>query len=111
MSHLIETLGRLVKAERAAGRGETFVLTYTGPVDREIIGHPGWHQGCDAPTNVEVDELADHGWVRITDSEVNPTLRHHGCRPRRMGPSPSENRSRDRGRSRALRRKGLMSLR
>ncbi len=72
MSHLIETLGRLVKAERAAGRGETFVLTYTGPVDREIIGHPGWHQGCDAPTNVEVDELADHGWVRITDSRGKP---------------------------------------
>ncbi len=64
---LVEILGRLVEADRAAGRSETFVLVYTGGGGRELIGHPGWEEGSEAPSDIEVDELADHRWVRITD--------------------------------------------
>jgi hypothetical protein len=65
VTELVEILGRLVEADRAAGRSDTFVLIYTGGLNREIIGHAGWPEGMDAPTDVEVDDLADEGWVRI----------------------------------------------
>lgn len=64
----IEILGRLVEADRVAGRAETFVLVFSG-AGHEIIGHPGWPAGTEAPSDIEVDELADTGWVRITDRD------------------------------------------
>jgi hypothetical protein len=66
LSDLIEILGRLVEANRAVGRSETFVLAYTasGP---EIIGHGGWREDAQTPSDAEVDDLAEQGWVRITD--------------------------------------------
>lgn len=64
MIDLIEILGRLVEADRVSGRQDTFVLIYAGGA-WEIIGHPGWAEDAKAPSNVEVDELADQGWVRV----------------------------------------------
>jgi hypothetical protein len=69
MTDPIETLGRLVDANRAAGRNQMFVLTYPGGPAPELVGHPGWQQGSEAPTTAEVDDMADRGWVQIVDIE------------------------------------------
>jgi hypothetical protein len=60
-----EILAELVAADEATDTSEAFVLTYTalGPV---IVGHPGWPQEQNAPTTVEIDELEELGWVKIT---------------------------------------------
>jgi hypothetical protein len=59
-----EILCGLVAADEAAGEAQLFVLTYTaqGPV---ILGHPGWPGDERPPSSVEVDDLAERGWVRI----------------------------------------------
>jgi hypothetical protein len=62
-----EVLGALVAADEAAGEPDIFVLTYTGSGPR-FASHPGWPDERPAPTHIRVDELADHGWVRITQS-------------------------------------------
>jgi hypothetical protein len=64
----IDILGPLVAADDAVGESRTFTLTYTGGFDqRVLIGHAGWPQEQPAPSDAMVDELADRGWVRITD--------------------------------------------
>jgi hypothetical protein len=59
-----DLLAALVAADQAADEAELFVLTYTGngPV---IIGHPGWPEDAAPPSSVEVDRLAERGWVSI----------------------------------------------
>jgi hypothetical protein len=59
-----DLLSALVAADEAAGEAELFVLTYTGngPV---IIGHRGWPEDAAPPSSVEVDRLAERGWVSI----------------------------------------------
>jgi hypothetical protein len=59
-----DLLAALVAADRAAGEAELFVLTYTGngPV---IVGHAGWQEDAEPPSSVEVDRLAERGWVSI----------------------------------------------
>jgi hypothetical protein len=63
-----ELLGLLARANEAAGKDDVFVLHYThgGP---EIIGHAGWPDHVEPPSNIEVDELVDQGWVRVMRSE------------------------------------------
>jgi hypothetical protein len=58
----------LVKADEAAGEPEMFVLYYTQG-SRIIIGHPGWPQEQNAPSDVQVDELEDQGWVRVNERD------------------------------------------
>lgn len=62
----LEMLGALVAADEAAGEPKTFTLTYTGGFDtRVLIGHSGWPQEQQAPSDVQVDELDARGWVRV----------------------------------------------
>jgi hypothetical protein len=71
MTELIELLGKLVEADRAARhsdrprRVDSFLLVFSGG-RYQIIGHPEWDERSDAPSEFDVDDLADRGWVRIT---------------------------------------------
>jgi hypothetical protein len=60
-----EALGALVAADEAAGQPDVFVLTYTGAGPR-FASHPGWPDEKPAPSHIQVDELEDHGWIRVT---------------------------------------------
>jgi hypothetical protein len=57
----------LVEADEAAGEPDIFVLYYPGGGERpSIIGHGGWPEDAPPPSSVEVDEMEDRGWVRVT---------------------------------------------
>jgi|BarGraIncu00222A_1022003.scaffolds.fasta_scaffold39704_2 hypothetical protein len=64
-----EVLGLLVAADNAAREPGTFLLVYVGGGGREIIGHAGWPDDAHAPSDLQVDELADLGWVRLTGED------------------------------------------
>ena len=59
-----DLLAEIVAADELADEPQVFVVGYSwdGPV---IIGHPGWPEDQKAPADVEIDELAERGWVRI----------------------------------------------
>ncbi len=63
-----DLLAGLVAADEAAGAPDIFVLHYTGlgPV---IVGHRGWSEDVEPPSGIEVDRLAERGWVSIDRSE------------------------------------------
>ena len=69
MSQVIEILGELVAADEAAGEPHVFVLVYTMSDHAEFVGHPGWPDDAPVPSSLVVDDLADRGWVRISESE------------------------------------------
>lgn len=66
MASAYEILGSLITADEVASEPNVFVLIYTGGGDRTFTGHPGWHEAGYVPSEIEVDELEDRGWVRVT---------------------------------------------
>ncbi len=70
MRDLYDILGVLVQADEAAGEPDLFVLYYRaeGPT---IIGHPGWPEDAQPPSNVEVDDLETQGSVRVASIDGN----------------------------------------
>ncbi|MGO9974395.1 MAG: hypothetical protein ACLP01_16645 [Solirubrobacteraceae bacterium] len=70
MGDILEILGVLVAADETAGEPHTFTLGYGGS-GRFIAGHPGWPEDGVAPSHVEVDELADLGYVRVERRDGN----------------------------------------
>ena len=59
------SLGRLVAADEAAGGPQTFSLFRAMSSLPEFAGHPGWPEDTAAPSEHQVDELAELGWVRL----------------------------------------------
>lgn len=68
MRDAYEILGALVRADEAADEPQIFVLYYSGEGPR-IVGHPGWPEEERPPSSVEVDELEERGWVRISQAK------------------------------------------
>lgn len=64
-----ELLGVLMTAEELAGREQTFVITWKGPNDPVFVGVAGVPDDALVPTDVQVDNMADFGWVRVTRSD------------------------------------------
>lgn len=63
-----EILAELVEADEAAGEPELFVLHYGGE-GPAIVGHPGWPEDQPAPSDMQVDDLEERGWVRMDERE------------------------------------------
>ena len=63
-----DLLATIVAAEEVSDNREPFVLYYSagGPV---IIAPPKWPDDEPVPSSVEVDDLAERGWVRLYPSE------------------------------------------
>ena len=65
------SLGRLVAADEAAGGPQTFSLFRAMSSLPEFAGHPGWPEDTAAPSEHQVDELAELGWVRLLGTNGN----------------------------------------
>ncbi len=67
MTDLYELISTLVAADEESGSPGTFTLFTSagGPV----IAGRDLPEGARVPTHVEVDEMRDRGWVRVTDAE------------------------------------------
>jgi hypothetical protein len=61
-----DLLGTLVAADEAAGRAQTFVITWTGPNEPAFVGVSGLADDAPVPTDVQVDNMTEFGWVRVT---------------------------------------------
>jgi hypothetical protein len=59
-----DLIAELVAADEAAGEAQTFQVYQAGG-GRKIVGHPGWPNETTPPSQIEVDELEERGWVRI----------------------------------------------
>jgi hypothetical protein len=61
-------LGRLVAAEdaglRTGGDRRSFMLMHRGGMQREV-DHPGWDPSWPSPTEHDIDDLLEQGWVRL----------------------------------------------
>lgn len=73
-----DLLGTLVVADEAAGRAQTFVITWTGPNEPAFAGVAGLADDTPVPTDVQVDNMAEFGWVRVT--RVEGKIRHFALR-------------------------------
>jgi hypothetical protein len=62
-----EIILALAAADEAADEPQEFVLYYSAK-GRQIIGHPGWPDGALPPATVEVDDLDERNWVRVSDA-------------------------------------------
>jgi hypothetical protein len=62
-----EILGRLVKSDEDRGRPDSFTLTYKGGMGGPKFAGREWPEGVPVPEDVQVDELASLGWVRVTE--------------------------------------------
>lgn len=56
-------LGRLVAADDARSEPDSFTLTYAG--GEPVFAGRRWPADTPVPSHVQIDELADSGWVRI----------------------------------------------
>ncbi len=74
-----DLLGALVAADEVAGQAQTFVLTWAGMDEPRFAGVLGVDDDARAPTDVQVDNMADFGWVRV--SHVEGKVRHFALRP------------------------------
>ena len=68
MRDAYDILAALVAADEAAGEPAMFDIWYSaqGPV---IIGRTGWRHDMRAPADVEIDELVERSWVRVSQAE------------------------------------------
>lgn len=73
-----DLLGTLVAADEAAGRAQTFVITWTGPNTPAFVGVSGLADDAPVPTDVQVDNMAERGWVRVTHADRK--VRHFALR-------------------------------
>jgi hypothetical protein len=73
-----DLLGTLVAADEAAGRAQTFVITWSGPNDPAFVGVSGVADDAPVPTDVQVDNMAEFGWVRVTHADGK--VRHFALR-------------------------------
>ena len=69
-------LERLVSSEDAALRSgldrRSFMLMHRGGMQREV-DHPGWDSSWATPTEHDIDDLADQGWVRLDAANYGKT--------------------------------------
>jgi hypothetical protein len=69
-------LERLIAAEEAAlrtGAGRrSFMLMPRGGMDREV-DHPGWDPSWATPTEHDIDDLVEEGWVRLDAANYGMT--------------------------------------
>jgi hypothetical protein len=69
-------LERLLAAEEAGLRTGSdrcsFMLMHRGGMQREV-DHPGWDPSWPTPTEHDIDDLVDHGWVRLDAANYGTT--------------------------------------
>jgi hypothetical protein len=70
MKDPIEILGAFVAADEAVNEPQTFTLFHSGS-GWAIAGHGGWPPDGVVPSNIQVDELAERGWVRVHQRHGN----------------------------------------